>query len=782
MTPLHLFFLARFSVLGATLLVAFPFVAVGPAQALLGNLFDLHPVGAVWTGLLATFAGWAVGTTVQLHYRYSASRHGLERWRLALPLEDRLKRSRFWLALGLAFPTLGVAWSRSSVSPLLVALGLAAGVTLAFGLLRLAALAEQVLVAAEPGPRAVSELLPKVAPRLATQPPAPPRLRPFEQVFARLLGTTQTTLERVLKRWSWLRQGYLDDDGRLLPGHLLGLSLLVLFSLLYGLIGLLGYPGWGLRGPSEAGTVVFAYLPDPGTTWLPVASEWFPALGYLLILIIVFILTLPALAFLLDRYQVPTTLLLVALPTALIFGAKSDHYFPVSYLPGQISPPPCALEGACADADRLPSLLFDREGPAVVAVAAAGGGITAAAWTTEVLSRLAEDPEIGAPFLSSLALVSGVSGGSVGSLFFVDRLPASSAAPLDPALGREMRQAASASSLEAVAWGIAYPDLLRGPFAPVFATTRPWTDRNWALESSWARRLRRVEDGRNWTPTLGGWRQDTLAGTKPLVIFNATVVETGGYFQLETLNLPGRHRTTSFFSAYPRLDVPVVTAARLSATFPFVSAAARAKLVRTVGDEDLPAAHLVDGGYYENSGVLSALEVLEMTLERMQARNRCPDKPILLLRIQPFSTPQEEYARIRAAAPWTAATFAPLRAIIEMRTTSQLGRNALELEIFRKRWAHFAEIEVIDVPLGDLGPLSWKLTRAERCRIANEWQRLVHQEGGVIERLRTHLAPESLKASPTAPQGPPRGRTIKIDPVLDCDLEGSDAAPENLSP
>jgi hypothetical protein len=204
--------------------------------------------------------------------------------------------------------------------------------------------------------------------------------------------------------------------------------------------------------------------------------------------------------------------------------------------------------------------------------------------------------------------------------------------------------------------------------------------------------------------------------------------------------------------------------------------------VRTVGDEDVPAAHLVDGGYYENSGVLSALEVLEMTLERMHAANQRPDKPIVLLRIQPFSTPLAEYARIRAAAPWTAATFAPLRAIIEMRTTSQLGRNELELEIFRERWADFVDIEILDVPLGDLGPLSWKLTRAERCRIANEWQRLAHQEGSVIERLRARLAPAGPTASPSQPLGLPKGRRIEVDPVLDCDLEAVGEVPERLSP
>ena len=52
-------------------------------------------------------------------------------------------------------------------------------------------------------------------------------------------------------------------------------------------------------------------------------------------------------------------------------------------------------------------------------VTAAGGGIQAAAWTAQVLTGL--DEIYGKEFSDSIGVVSSVSGGSVGAMFFLDR-------------------------------------------------------------------------------------------------------------------------------------------------------------------------------------------------------------------------------------------------------------------------------------------------------------------------------------------------------------------------
>jgi hypothetical protein len=54
-----------------------------------------------------------------------------------------------------------------------------------------------------------------------------------------------------------------------------------------------------------------------------------------------------------------------------------------------------------------------------VVVAASGGGITASLWTARVLTAL--QGEVGTDFTRSIRLISSVSGGSVGTMYFLDR-------------------------------------------------------------------------------------------------------------------------------------------------------------------------------------------------------------------------------------------------------------------------------------------------------------------------------------------------------------------------
>src|SRR5206468_4016372 len=108
----------------------------------------------------------------------------------------------------------------------------------------------------------------------------------------------------------------------------------------------------------------------------------------------------------------------------------------------------------------------------VIAVAAAGGGIQAAAWTSQVLCGLRQ--EIGPDFEKSVLVISGTSGGSVGTMFYLRCLESPSGSS-EPAL------AARNSSLEATAWGLAHPDL-RNAVLPIKLVSWSGDDRGWALE------------------------------------------------------------------------------------------------------------------------------------------------------------------------------------------------------------------------------------------------------------------------------------------------------------
>ena len=141
-------------------------------------------------------------------------------------------------------------------------------------------------------------------------------------------------------------------------------------------------------------------------------------------------------------------------------------------------------------------------------------------------------------------------------------------------------QAAEMASLDEVAWGLTYPDLI-WTVAPFLKDVVAWplramrgqelVDRGTALENAWRRTdsLKRA--------TLDMWRRDLAAAVKPAVLFNATIAETGQQVLLGTTTMSASHGRIDFATdtQFQDADVAVVTAARLSATFPIVSPPAR---------------------------------------------------------------------------------------------------------------------------------------------------------------------------------------------------------------
>src|SRR5205823_4273172 len=105
---------------------------------------------------------------------------------------------------------------------------------------------------------------------------------------------------------------------------------------------------------------------------------------------------------------------------------------------------------------------------------------------------------------------------------------------------------------------------------PFFITQR--IGRGWALEQSWARDRPELQE------PLAYWQIAAAAGQMPAVMFNATVVESGARAVFSTVDWndpqPGL-AAHSFTEMYKGYDVAAKTAARLSASFPYVSPAAR---------------------------------------------------------------------------------------------------------------------------------------------------------------------------------------------------------------
>ena len=136
-------------------------------------------------------------------------------------------------------------------------------------------------------------------------------------------------------------------------------------------------------------------------------------------------------------------------------------------------------------------------------------------------------------FSEAVTLLSGVSGGAVGNMFFASAY-LNGSIPQD-VLDRIIETAFS-SGLSQAAKGFAYSDLLRAVFP--FWVPYVYQDRGQALEKAWMVNAGCSSHEQSNNPAealcntldkakLKGWQADVVAGKRPALIFNATPVESG---------------------------------------------------------------------------------------------------------------------------------------------------------------------------------------------------------------------------------------------------------------
>jgi hypothetical protein len=308
----------------------------------------------------------------------------------------------------------------------------------------------------------------------------------------------------------------------------------------------------------------------------------------------------------------------------------------------------------------------------------------------------------------------------------------SGAWPAAPRPPQNFVERAGLSSLPAIAWGLAYPDLWR--FLSIYHAHEPYLDRGWAMQQTWAARL-------SANHRLATWGAATLRGRVPAVIFNATVAETGERFVLSSLRLnpllgecpkPRDPACADGVAArtlagyFPAGDIDVSTAVRLSATFPFVSPIARPWLE----GRGSKRYHVADGGYYDNFGVLSAVEWIRRIMEMdPKARGRMIPHRILLVEIRAGDYRADTVAAPRERAGWVYATLGPILTLMEVRTSAQVSRNNLDVRMLRElATEHHFSFESAVFPLLGSAPLSWHLSQSDRDGIRAAWERCSEAE------------------------------------------------------
>jgi hypothetical protein len=271
--------------------------------------------------------------------------------------------------------------------------------------------------------------------------------------------------------------------------------------------------------------------------------------------------------------------------------------------------------------------------PPLVIVTVSGGGIRASAWTATVLETL--ERTIGPKFPYHIRLITGASGGMVSAAAYAGGLeapPAGDDCPpkRDPSCSQH---GLTEDQLNSVAGCMVFSDL-PGLLNPLHRAM----DRGQKIEEAWIR----LNGGPEKSPLhrrLRALAPDERAGWRPSLVFTPMFVEDGRRLLISNLDLGfvtrnygrllqawtdgkldptylqdlqpfSRHddeifslSAVEFYRLFPGAgDVTVATAARMSASFPWIAPA--------VSLPTSPPRRVVDAGYYDNYGVNLAAQWL----------------------------------------------------------------------------------------------------------------------------------------------------------------------------
>ena len=490
----------------------------------------------------------------------------------------------------------------------------------------------------------------------------------------------------------------------------------------------------GQAGPER--TLVYGWVPlGAAAIALAALAAWIPFGSVLVYLSALWhrvplfaLLLLAALAFspFNDNHVVRTLDASAAPPAAITAPAMEDCSVSQSEVTtiarGGLRYPVCAYARRWLTA-RRDEIVSSKEPYPVYLVAAAGGGIRAAYWTAGLLAfRQDSDPG----FAHHAFALSGVSGGSLGSVVFAGLLHEQQQAAAKEAkfagcdgtfIDQKLTSCATAilagDFLAPTLGALLYPDLVQR-FLPV---ALPGMDRAQALERAWESRWTRVMHDTWLGSSYESVTHPDPASDMPLLFLNTTSVEDGkralvSPLPVAPLEFPD---TIDVRSIVPR-PMRFSTATHLSARFTYVSPAATVRVA-----SGNVWGHLVDGGYFENSGAATLLDVataLEKAARELDLAGRIVPV-VLLIANDPFGTkPSEDpTSTVRNPMSFAVEMRAPPVALLQTRE----GRGTQAQAVLKRS----IEWRGVDVPPGrfefyqpkDTGvplPLGWMLSPSAR--------------------------------------------------------------------
>jgi hypothetical protein len=367
------------------------------------------------------------------------------------------------------------------------------------------------------------------------------------------------------------------------------------------------------------------------------------------------------------------TLLMIAIITSSFFNWNDNHRFRQLSEP---APQLFNLEDSFQKwlASRPDRALYEqaKKPYPVYLVSAQGGGIFAAYHAAHALSKLSAYSE---SFPQHIFAISSVSGGSIGAATFSRLVQNTHLTTTQyPELASNILGQDLLSPL--LTMGL-FPDLVQR-FLPLPAI-EDWdraTGLEIALEKAWEQA--KLSDANSSNPSKlqsqSFYQQWQPQSKTPALVINTTVVESGERLLFSPFQIYSASKAPLAL-ANPNVNLKLSTAAGLSARFPYVTPAGwfrdgRDKKVR-----------LVDGGYFDNSGVPTLLDI-GRALQALQpkqegAKLTQPTFKLIYLALvdrpnpDPAENPENESLNELAS---------PLRAVFRAREAR--GRSAAELSTF----------------------------------------------------------------------------------------------------
>jgi hypothetical protein len=382
--------------------------------------------------------------------------------------------------------------------------------------------------------------------------------------------------------------------------------------------------------------------------------------------------------------------------------------------------------------------------PKLVIIASSGGGYRATFWTALLLDALRQQDEPAGTLEGlgrSIKLLTGASGGMVASSYLVASTVLSqnqshaSNRSLVSLIEHDIRQAqardqraipnpiiGSRDSLSSIV-----RELVKYDMPGVLWPFRRLHDRGRELESHWGL-LKSVTFAELLTGEREGWL--------PHIIFSPVLVETGQPLLISNLDLGnltrGAKEALEFFKVFPQLQgkFSLATAARMNATFPYVSPAVQLPTV--------PSRRVVDAAYYDSYGIAVAVAYLQQG-DVLNWIKECTSG-IVLIQVRAFravelvaeSAPTAEAVAHFGRFDWAAA---PLQGAITARDTTMRYRNDHELDLLRRIYGReFLQPILLEPRSGELATMTWVVTQREFDRMKEDVAAVVR--GPEIARLK----------------------------------------------